>query len=103
MATSQAMKGSARCALWGAAASVGPVNSGCCDDDEVGTEQEESKGVSGPVSLSAITCSHMTVLYFPIPRELLSVDSHNLEHTEKDALGNSSPASDRSSWYTEVK
>ena len=78
----------------GAAASVGPVNSGCCEDDEGVTEQEESKGVPGPVSLSAIMCSPMTVLYFPIPRELLSLDNHNLAHTEKDAVGNSGPASD---------
>ena len=74
--------------------SVVPVSLGCCEHNKVGTEQEENEGTLGPLSLSTTTCSPMTVLHFPIPRAVLSLDSHSLEHTEQDALGNMSPTSD---------
>ena len=39
--------------------SVVPVSLGCCEHNEVGTEQEENEGMSGPLSLSTTTCSPM--------------------------------------------
>lgn len=78
----------------GGVPSMVPVSLGCCEHNKAGTELEENEGSSGPLSLSATTCSPMMVLHFPIPWMVLSLYSHSLEHTEQDALGNMSPTSD---------